>query len=85
MGLVFETPLVLFLLGHLGFVNSHKLRATRMYGYAGILLVVGFFIPTPDIFTLLSIRAPVLVLYESSIWILYLTEKLQHKEGTQYA
>lgn len=85
MGVVFEIPLVLFLLGHLGFINSNKLRATRMYGYVGILLVVGFFIPTPDIFTLLSVSAPVLVLYESSIWILYLAEKLQHKEDTQYA
>lgn len=79
MGVVFETPLAMIILTKLGFITSKTLRAKRIYAYTGILLIIGFFVPTPDLFTLLVICSPVIFLFELSIWLIYLMEFIQRK------
>lgn len=80
MGVVFEIPLVMIILSRLGFITSRKLRATRLYGYVAILLALGFVVPTPDLLTLLGIGSPVILLYELSIWIIFLMETVQRRK-----
>ncbi|WP_169824244.1 twin-arginine translocase subunit TatC [Clostridium formicaceticum] len=86
MGLFFQIPLIMVALSRLGIIRSTKLRATRMYGYISIFMVVGTLVPSPDFLTLVGICLPVILLYESSIWIIYLMEKVQEKkEKINYA
>ncbi|GAB6151328.1 twin-arginine translocase subunit TatC [Desulfosporosinus burensis] len=86
MGMLFEIPLVMMALSRLGLVKSRKLRNTRMYGYIGILLLIGLIVPTPDVLTLVAICAPVLLLYELSIWIIFFMEKNKmKKDNVNYA
>lgn len=86
MGMFFEIPLIMIGLSRLGLVKSRKLRNTRLYGYVGILLLIGLLVPTPDVLTLAAICAPVLLLYESSIWVIYFMEKNKmKKESVNYA
>ncbi len=79
MGIVFEIPLVMIVLSRLGLITSKRLRATRIYGYIAILLLMGFFVPTPDLLTLLSICSPVILLYELSIWVIFCMEMVQRR------
>ena len=69
MGLLFELPLLTWLLGKLGFLTSDTLAHYRKHAWVGILVVVAILTPTSDIFTLLVVALPVFLLYEISIWI----------------
>lgn len=79
LGVVFEIPLAMIILSRLGLITSKKLRAARIYGYIAILLLMGFFVPTPDLLTLLGICSPVILLYELSIWMIFFMEIIQRK------
>lgn len=62
-GFVFELPLVITILGKLGFISSAFLRK-----YARIVIFLSFIIaavisPTPDVFTQSMIALPMIVLY----------------------
>ena len=62
-GFVFELPLVITILGKLGFISSSFLRK-----YARIVIFLSFIIaavisPTPDVFTQSMIALPMIVLY----------------------
>ena len=70
MGLLFELPLVSWLLGKLGFLTSSMLAHYRKHAWVAILVVVAILTPTSDIFTLLVVALPVFLLYEVSIWII---------------
>ncbi|QNB46774.1 twin-arginine translocase subunit TatC [Thermanaerosceptrum fracticalcis] len=86
MGLLFQIPLVMVALSRLGVIKSCKLRATRMYGYISIFMAMGIIIPSPDLLTLAGVCLPVILLYESSIWFIYLMEKVKaKKEKINYA
>ena len=77
MGVIFQLPLVMVALSWVGLITSKWMRQKRKAAMIGILLLTGLMIPTPDIFTLLIVSSPVLVLYELSIWIIVLMEKAQ--------
>lgn len=86
MGLFFQIPLIMVALSRLGIIRSTKLRATRMYGYISIFMMVIIIVPSPNFLTLAGICLPVILLYESSIWVIYLLEKVQEKkEKINYA
>jgi sec-independent protein translocase protein TatC len=73
-GLAFEMPIFILALVRIGVLSSAKLRKNRRIG---IVLMVCFAIllPTVDPVSLLFETVPLLILFESSIWLSVLMER----------
>jgi sec-independent protein translocase protein TatC len=69
-GITFEMPVVLVLLGLLGFVSSKKLKSWRKGAYVGIIVAALIITPGADPFTPTALAIPLLLLYEASIIVL---------------
>jgi sec-independent protein translocase protein TatC len=69
-GFTFEMPVVIVLLGLLGFVSSKKLKSWRKVSYIGIIAVALVITPGADPFTPTALAIPLLLLYEASIIVL---------------
>lgn len=67
MGLVFELPVVCWILGRMGLLNRSKMREYRRHAVIAILIVAAIITPTTDAFTLLIVALPIWLLYELSI------------------
>lgn len=68
-GIVFELPIVIYILSKLGVMTPEFMRSTRRYAVVIILLISAIITPTPDILTMLTVSAPMFILYELSILI----------------
>lgn len=79
MGLVFELPVVSWLLARLGALKATYMRKFRRHAIVAILLVAAIITPTSDVFTLLIVSLPIWLLYEASIWIVRKTESSRYK------
>ena len=64
LGLVFQLPLLLFVLAKLRIVNPKMLGAMRRYVVVGAFIVAAIVTPTPDPFNQILVVVPILVLYE---------------------
>lgn len=69
MGIVFEMPLLSWLLGNMNILSSYMMRRYRRHSYVVILIIAAIITPTSDIFTLLVVSLPMGMLYEISILI----------------
>jgi sec-independent protein translocase protein TatC len=69
MGIVFELPVVSWILGKMGLVNAKMMRAWRKHAIVAILVVAAIITPTTDAFTLIVVSLPIWLLYEVSIFI----------------
>jgi len=65
-GLVFELPLIVYLLARLGIVTTKQLRKYRRHVVIAILIASGLITP-PDIFTQVVLTVPLIILYEAGI------------------
>lgn len=72
-GLVFQLPLVIFVLGWFGLVTSESLRAKRRSAIVAAFVVAMFLTP-PDPMSQLVMAVPLCLLYELSIWAVWLRE-----------
>jgi len=72
MGLVFEIPLLIYLVVRLGFVEPDTLRRNRRYVVVGAFIVAAFITPT-DLFSQAFMAIPLILLYEISLWIVGFT------------
>ncbi len=68
-GLVFELPVVLFLLAKVGIVTPEWLRQQRPYAVLILVIVAAIVTPTTDPVNLLLMAVPLVLLYELSILI----------------
>ena len=68
-GLAFELPVVVLALVKIGLLGHAQMRATRPYAVVVIFFLAAVITPTSDIFTLLLMGAPMVLLYETCIWI----------------
>lgn len=66
-GLVFETPVIVFLLVVLGLVDVDTLKRVRRYWIVGAFLIAAILTPTPDPFTQTMMAVPMVILYEIGI------------------
>lgn len=70
MGLLFEVPVVTWLLSRLGILGPEYLKRYRRHVFVALLIVAAVITPTGDPFTLLLVTLPVYGLYELSILII---------------
>ncbi len=70
-GVVFELPVVVYLLSRFGIVNYKGLKKFRRYAILSAFILGGILTPTPDIFNQAMMAGPIIVLYEISIWVAY--------------
>jgi sec-independent protein translocase protein TatC len=80
-GLVFELPVLLTLLVRIGIVSTDGLRAKRRYAIVIAFIAAAIMTP-PDVISQCSLAVPIIVLYESSIWIGRMIEKKRAQEDT---
>lgn len=69
MGVIFELPVVAWILGRMGLINGQIMRTYRKHAFVVILIVAAIITPTTDVFTLLIVSLPIWLLYEASIFI----------------
>ena len=80
MGLVFELPMLCWLLGKLGLISAAWMRDYRRHAIVLILILSAIITPTGDIFTLSLVSVPIILLYEASILIVARTNRPQLEE-----
>lgn len=67
VGVVFETPFVVFLSAKLGIISTKKLSQFRRYAIVVIVIVAAVITPTPDPFTQMTVAIPMYLLYELGV------------------
>ena len=76
-GIIFEIPVVSYLLGKAGLLRSQWMTTYRRHAIVIILIIAAVITPTSDMFTLLIVSLPIWLLYEASIMLVRTTEKSQ--------
>lgn len=71
LGVVFELPVVSWLLACFGLISAPVMRQYRRPALLAIVVASAIITPTSDAFTLLLVAVPVYLLYEASIWIVH--------------
>jgi sec-independent protein translocase protein TatC len=74
-GLSFELPVVVMVFVKLGLLSYETMSKTRSYAILAIFVAAAILTPTPDIFTMLLMASPMIVLYEICIWLAFLDRK----------
>lgn len=75
MGILFELPVLCWLLGKLGILSAAFMSRFRRHAIVVILIIAAIITPTSDIFTLLLVAMPVWFLYEISIFVVAAANK----------
>ena len=83
-GLCFQLPVLLSLLGRVGIITSAQLRSVRRYAILAIVALSAVVTP-PDMFSMISLALPLIVLYEISIWCVKLIENSRAREDAARA
>lgn len=74
-GLVFEMPVLSFILSKFGIIDHRFLRRVWKYAVVVIFIIAAVVTPTPDIFNMTILALPMLFLYEVSVWVSKLSGK----------
>ncbi|MEM7736405.1 MAG: twin-arginine translocase subunit TatC [Deinococcota bacterium] len=74
-GILFEMPVLAFLLARLGFIYAPMMRQYRRYAIVGGCVAAAVVTPTGDPFNFALVAVPLVVLYELSILIVRFSQK----------
>lgn len=69
MGLIFELPLVAWILGRMGLLTKNIFKLYRRHAIAALLILAAVVTPTGDPFTLMVVFLPIYALWELSAWL----------------
>ena len=69
IGVVFELPVVTWILGKMGFIDKQMMQQYRKHAIVLILIIAAIITPTTDAFTLIIVSVPIWLLYELSVLI----------------
>jgi sec-independent protein translocase protein TatC len=84
-GLMFELPVLAFLLARIGILRADVLRRTRRYAVVGLLIGAAAISPTGDPFNFALVAVPLLVLYEISILVVAAAQRSPREESVAAA
>jgi sec-independent protein translocase protein TatC len=73
--LMFQLPMVVYVLSKTGLVTPQLMRMFRRHAIIVILFVAAVLTPSPDMFSQLIVAVPIYLLYEISIYISAAVEK----------
>ncbi len=79
-GLSFQLPVLLTLMGRVGLVSSDFLKRNRRYSIVFAFVVAAVLTP-PDVLSQVSLALPLIALYESSVWSVWLIEKRRAEDA----
>lgn len=79
LGLVFELPVLAWLLAKTGVLKSSFMVHYRRYAIVAIVAIAAIITPTTDAFTMMVVALPIYLLYEASIAIVKRTEQVVAK------
>jgi sec-independent protein translocase protein TatC len=74
-GIVFELPILVYVLSSLGVLTTKFMRETRRYAVVVILIIAAVVTPTPDMMTMTVVSIPLFILYEVGILVSAVVEK----------
>ena len=83
-GIVFELPIIIFILSKLGIMTPQFMRSTRQYAFIIILIIAAIVTPTADVITMLTVTFPLLLLYELSIVVSERVQKRKLKNEEEF-
>ncbi|WP_353133837.1 twin-arginine translocase subunit TatC [Pseudopedobacter sp.] len=83
-GVVFELPIIIYILSKLGIMTPEFMREKRRYAIVLILVIAAIVTPTPDILTMLTVSFPLFMLYELSIGVSKKVQKKKQKEEQEF-
>ncbi|MGD8868459.1 MAG: twin-arginine translocase subunit TatC, partial [Gemmatimonadales bacterium] len=83
-GLIFELPLVSLLLAVLGLITADTLKRFRRHAIVGVAIVSALLTPA-DVYTMLMMMAPLLILYEISILLVAMVGRRRSAEQDEQA
>ena len=66
LGVIFQLPNILLILGFMGIVTKYSLRGMRSYVYVGFAILSSILTP-PDIITMMGLWVPLVALFEIGI------------------
>lgn len=78
-GIVFELPIIMYILTKIGLVTPQFLRKYRKFALIIVLLLSAVITP-PDVVSQIMVAIPILILYEVSIYISKIVIRNQEKE-----
>ncbi len=80
-GLAFELPVVVLVLVRFGLITYEFMARTRPYAIVLIFILATIITPTPDVLTLIAMSLPMVLLYESCIWIAWFMKRRRARVG----
>ncbi|MGY3052892.1 sec-independent protein translocase protein TatC [Pedobacter sp. UYEF25] len=83
-GIIFELPIVIFILSKLGLMTPKLMRSSRRYATVIILIIAAIVTPTPDIMTMMIVATPLFLLYELSIYVSAYIERQKKKAEAEF-
>lgn len=78
-GLVFELPILVYILANLGILTPKFMKESRRYAIVIILIIAAVVTPTPDMLTMTVVAIPLYLLYELSIGVAGSVQKRRKK------
>jgi Tat protein translocase TatC len=84
-GVVFQLPLVIYYLSLIGMVTPAFLRRYRRHSIVILLTIAALITPSPDPFSQLLVFAPLMILYEISIFISARVARRKAREAAEDA
>jgi len=81
-GIVFELPIIIYILSKIGLVTPETLRTYRKFAIVGILILSAIITP-PDITSQIIVAIPILILYEVSIFISKFVLRKERKKAEE--
>lgn len=82
-GIIFEFPLIIFVLSRIGIVNSKMLREKRKYAILLGAVIAAILTPTTDAISMLFMFVPLLVFYELGILVAWIFGKKKEEEVSE--
>ena len=83
-GIIFELPIIIFILSKLGIMTPAFMRSSRRYAAVIILIIAAVVTPTPDLVTMLTVSFPLFLLYEASIYVSAQVERRKKKAEIEF-